>query len=578
MGAIGARTPARPNALPVLDGTGPAASACGVERPFRPHIYWYPSFRCNLACEHCAVASSPWVDTSQDLDAEQCLRVVDQMAQLGVGRVILSGGEVLLRRDLCSILSALADRGISIGLESNGLCFDREFAELARTLQVRGLLGITVSLDGGTAETHELLRGPRSFERTLRGLRLLQQHGVGFDIQAVLNRANIPTIPALYELAEELRPQLGMVQFAFLNPVGRGTALVEELGLRGEDFPRLFEEIRRGKSRFSGKTLIKGPPAIVPPKYLSMVFQDPSIRKSVSCQFPLLGVLPNGDVTICAVSRDNRELCFGNVRDTTLSDMWSRAGMAELRCRYLAADDLTGICGDCVWKHSCRGSCRAWAYEEGRSFCAPLPVCRALAEAGDFPDAYRISRRGEAFQEQFRRQGGGHRPPASSDYRGFVQPDHPLVRDLLPPPPAERPQALRDALDFLRRNVSYRSHPGRQSFDEMRQLWPARDGSPPRLNCINLSCLLVSYLRHAGFGADEAFVALGGLRSHPHFHAWTLVREGSGLCWIDPANLEPVAVTGTELMKTYVLHVIFNDRSLCFTDGEKRRILLGEGA
>lgn len=557
----------RPDALPVLAG-------------FRPHVYWYPSFRCNLACEHCAVASSPWVDVSQDLDTAQCLRVVDQMAQLGVGRVILSGGEVLLRCDLAEILRALAGHGIEIGLESNGLCFDQAFAGLARTLQARGLLGITVSLDGGTAETHELLRGPRSFHRTLRGLRLLQRNGVRFDIQVVLNRANIATLPALYELAEELRPQLGMVQFAFLNPVGRGSALVQELGLRGRDFPGLFEEIHRSKSHFSGQTLIKGPPAVVPPKYLPTVFQDPSVRKSVSCQFPLLGVLPNGDVTICAVSRDNRELYFGNVRETTLSDIWSRAGMAELRCSYLAADDLTGICGDCVWKRSCRGSCRAWAYEEGRSFGAPLPICRDLDEAGDFPDAYRISRRGEAFQRQFRNASREPepRPPAPSDYRSFVQPEHPLVQDLFPPPPAERALAVPGALDLLRRSVSYRSYPGRRSFDELRQLRLERDGDPPELNCINLSCLLVSYLRRAGFGAEEVFVALGGLRQYPHFHAWTLVREGGSLCWIDPADLEPVAATGTELMKTYVLHVLFNDRSLCFTEGEKRRLLLGEDA
>jgi radical SAM protein with 4Fe4S-binding SPASM domain len=570
----------------VLDGAGgPAAAACGGERPFRPHVYWYPSFRCNLACEHCAVASSPWVDTSQDLDAEQCLRVVDQMAQLGVGRVMLSGGEVLLRPDVRDILRALADRDIAVGLESNGLCFDRTFAELARTLQARGLLGITVSLDGGTAETHEMLRGPRSFHRTLRGLRLLKENRVRFDIQAVLNRANIETIPDLYELAEELRPQLGMLQFAFLNPVGRGTALVKELGLRGEDFPRLFEEILRCKPRFSGKTLIKGPPALVPPRYLGMVFQDPVVRKSVSCQFPLLGVLPNGDVTVCAVSRDNQELNFGNVRETTLSEIWSRAGMAELRCRYMVAEDLTGICGDCLWKHSCRGGCRAWAYEEGRSFDAPLPICRVLAEEGHFPEAYRLSRRSDAFQRQFRRNGGlpasedpGAKPSGPSDYRSFVQPEHPLIQDLFPPPPAQKAVVLSGALDFLRRNISYRSYPGRRSFDELRQLWPEWDGGQPRLNCINLSCLLASYLRHAGFGGDEAFVALGGLRRHPHVHAWTLVRQGPGLLWIDPANLEPVATTGTELMKTYILHVIFNDRSLCFTEGEKRRVLLGTGA
>lgn len=376
------------------------------QRRFRPHIYWYLSFRCNLACKHCSVFSSPWVDTSEDLGTEDCMRVIDQMVDLNVGFAILTGGEVLLRPDALRIIGALAERGIPVGLETNGLRFDDAFVELARDLQSRDMLQITVSLDGGTAETHERLRGPHSFRRTVHGLRMIAMHGVDFHVQCVLNKANVETIPQLYELGTELHPRMSMLQFAFLNPVGRGIELTRELGLTAADIRRCFELIGEHERGYPGLTLVKGPPAMVPPQYLGLVFKSDGVRKSVSCQFPLLGVLPNGEVTVCAVSRDSEDLYFGNVRDTSLREVWQRTRMDMLRSRYVAAEHLTGICGDCVWKFKCKGGCRAWAYQDGDSFDAPLPICKKMDEGGEFPRVYRISLQNEAMLRKFQEMGG----------------------------------------------------------------------------------------------------------------------------------------------------------------------------
>lgn len=376
-------------------------------RRFRPHIYWYLSFRCNLACEHCSVHSSPWVDTSQDLSAEEAMRVIDQMAELNVGFAILTGGEFLLRNDALQIMRRLAEKNIPMGIETNGLRFDKHFVALAVELQQKKMLSLTVSLDGGTLETHERLRGPNSFNRTIRGLETIAAAGIKFNIQCVLNKMSLETVPQLYALGTRLYPSLGTVSFAFLNPIGRGTELTKELGLDSADIRRIFDLIGEHKPSYPGATLVKGPPAMIPPQYLSLIFQSDDVRKSVSCQFPLLGVLPNGDVTVCAVSRENEDLHFGNIRELSLKEVWTRTRMDMLRSRYVAADHLTGICGDCVWKNVCKGGCRAWAYEDGDSFDAPLPICKQLEEEGRFPNVYKISRQNETMIRKFQEMGGG---------------------------------------------------------------------------------------------------------------------------------------------------------------------------
>lgn len=385
---------------PRADGNGFAALRLGQDkarealeqqRRFRPDIYWYLTFRCNLACKHCWVNSSPWVDTSQDLTYEDALGVVDQMAELNVRMAILSGGEVLIWPRALDIIETLADRGIYVSIESNGLRFSERFAETARRLQARNRFFVTVSLDGGTAATHERLRGENTFERTINGLRFLKARGIQFSMQAVLNRTNYGTIPNLFDIAQELQPECRNLQFAFLNPIGRGRDLVHQIGLRFGDYNAIFELIKRGIERSDVTAMVKTPPATVPPRYLGMVFKNPQAQPSVSCQFPLLGILPNGDITICALSREDENLHFGNVKTHRLKDVWQRARMEMLRSRYVSAEHLTGICGDCIWKYQCKGGCRAWAYEHGGSFDAPLPLCAALDEAGEFPDCYRIS-------------------------------------------------------------------------------------------------------------------------------------------------------------------------------------------
>ena len=389
---IGAPNKARANSLRILEEE---------ERKFQPDIYWYLSFRCNLACAHCSVQSSPWVDTTDDLDTEGCLRVVDQMAELNVRTAMMTGGEVLLRPDAVQIMEALAQRGIRIGLETNGLRFDKAFVKLAQQLQSRGLLNITISLDGGTKETHERLRGPRSFDRTVRGFHFLKDNGVRFHIQCVLNGENYTTIPDLYDLARRLSPECVMVQWALLNPIGRGEGLTQEIGLKPEHIEPIFKSITEEKKSFAGQTLVKVPPVMVPPAYLGSIFKDSKTATTMTCQFPLLGVLPNGDVSICAVSRNDDSLAFGNIRDIRLKDIWQKTRMDMLRGRYVAAQDLEGICGDCVWKFSCKGACRAWAYEEGQNFDAPFPICQALDEAGAFPKVYKLSQQNAVAAKRF---------------------------------------------------------------------------------------------------------------------------------------------------------------------------------
>jgi radical SAM protein with 4Fe4S-binding SPASM domain len=365
----------------------------GLSKGIRPTVYWYPSFRCNLACKHCSVNSSPNVDTSGDLTLEEALSVVGQLKELDAGWVILSGGEFLFRPDSLRLLEALIDAGINLGIESNGLLFTEDFVRLVQRGSSAGLqVNTTVSLDGGTSETHETLRGKNTFERTLRGMRFLADSGVRFSIQCVVNRTNVQSIPNLFAEASRLMPHLHYLIFAFLHPVGRGFELQNDMGLGMGDYREAYGLIAEGVRTFGGKTVVKVPPAMIPPEYTTKLFgAGKQSGCTTSCAFPTLGILPNGNVSICALTQNDSTVSFGNVKTDTLLDIWRRTRMDIVRRDYLSAEKLKGICSDCTFKHVCKGGCRAFAYDESGDLQAPHPLCDALDKRGEFPPIYRLS-------------------------------------------------------------------------------------------------------------------------------------------------------------------------------------------
>jgi hypothetical protein len=160
-------------------------------------------------------------------------------------------------------------------------------------------------------------------------------------------------------------------------------------------------------------------------------------------------------------------------------------------------------------------------------------------------------------------------------YCTFVAPGHPLVAAVFPPAAEREDDAVADALAALRRHFTYRSRPGRRSFDELLAAHRAGNGRV-EINCVDMVCLLVSYLRATGFVEERAWVALAGIRGFLQHHAWALVRHGDRFLWIDPAVLEPATRTGRDILARHDLYVVFNDHHLLFTGAEKRRLLEGE--
>jgi cyclic pyranopterin phosphate synthase len=100
--------------------------------------------RCNLDCIYChreGVADNP----REEMTPEEITRVVSLLAKHGVSKVKLTGGEPLVRGDVCDIVSGIAGiEGImEVSMTTNAVYL----AKYAKELKESGLRRVNVSLD-----------------------------------------------------------------------------------------------------------------------------------------------------------------------------------------------------------------------------------------------------------------------------------------------------------------------------------------------------------------------------------------------------------------------------------------------
>ncbi|EST38282.1 hypothetical protein N566_08285, partial [Streptomycetaceae bacterium MP113-05] len=155
----------------------------------------------NLACDYCAVASSPRA-VPRSLPADTLHALVDEAVAAGFTELYLTGGEPFLHPDIVELLDHAAAQLPTVVM-TNAMLLRGRRAEGLTDLAGRKLT-LQTSLDGATAATHDLHRGAGSWQRTMDGIRHLIDLGLPPRVALTETRENSAEIPAVAELLNGL--------------------------------------------------------------------------------------------------------------------------------------------------------------------------------------------------------------------------------------------------------------------------------------------------------------------------------------------------------------------------------------
>lgn len=133
---------------------------------------------CNLTCHHCFISCSPKNDSFGFLTLEQVGRHLVDSARLGVKEYYFTGGEPFLNPEFTDILCLTLKYGPATVL-TNGTVFKDEWLRRLREAEDSGPYGLEfrVSIDGFSPQTNDPIRGDGTFDRAMKGVIRLVEHG-----------------------------------------------------------------------------------------------------------------------------------------------------------------------------------------------------------------------------------------------------------------------------------------------------------------------------------------------------------------------------------------------------------------
>ncbi len=157
--------------------------------------------RCNLHCKFCGITQNKELYKDREMTTEEIKRIVDQLVDLKITTISVTGGEPLLRKDCGEVISYIKKKGCIAALATNGWFLK----ERLRSGELNDLEYVMVSLDSVNPERHDEYRGAKgSWERAVEGIKEARSRHLTTIISSVITPENFHEMEGLAKLAREL--------------------------------------------------------------------------------------------------------------------------------------------------------------------------------------------------------------------------------------------------------------------------------------------------------------------------------------------------------------------------------------
>jgi radical SAM protein with 4Fe4S-binding SPASM domain len=295
--------------------------------------------RCPLSCAHC-YNNLPIEDQQArrtELSYEEHCRIVDEIVEAGCFWLLYTGGEIFARSDFIDIYKYAKQKGLLITLFTNAILINEKIVD---SLTEYPPHFIEITLYGHTKKTYEKITGrPGSFDRCMRGIRLLMERGMDVKLKTVTLTLNKHEIWEMRRFVEE---DLGL-EFRFdamISPRLDGSQRPLDLRITPEEVvaldvqdPERLAEWNRFCERYAAPRL--------DPNHSDDLYQCGGGAGSFAID-------PSGSLSLCGMSSgDTYDLKEGSFRDGWEDFILSVRQKKISRQTKCFACEIKAMCGMC---------------------------------------------------------------------------------------------------------------------------------------------------------------------------------------------------------------------------------------
>lgn len=335
--------------------------------------------RCNLRCHTCG----QWGDSGYLREADPAALRRDEVSpdryRALFGDVVAHGhrpviyfwgGEPMLYEGLVPLVESATSLGLPVSIATNGT---RVAAAADAFVRARMFL-LQISIDGHTAALHDAVRPALGRSRNFADIETAlaavgdarRSARRGLPIVAALTVISQANVDHLADIYDTFRDRVDLFVFylawwideahadahdhAFVHRFGQPAPLVRSWvgGWKPTDYPALARQIAALHARSRG---LAAPPVMVMPSLrdataLETYYTNHEERfgfdRCISI-YQLVEINSNGDVSPC---RDYHDYVAGNVKETTISEIWNSERYRVFR-RSIHAEGLLPACSRC---------------------------------------------------------------------------------------------------------------------------------------------------------------------------------------------------------------------------------------
>lgn len=166
------------------------------------------TYRCNLHCRHCY--TDPYNSKEffpRELTLDEIHRLLDDMQQIGIVWLNLTGGDIFMHPHFFEIYEAAVRKGFLLQLYTNGTLFTKGIVE---RLQRTPPFTIDISCHSVNEERFDwFTQVPGSFRAFVRGLEMLKDSGLPFTLKTKAMNWNRDETPQIRQFVESFGQQFG---------------------------------------------------------------------------------------------------------------------------------------------------------------------------------------------------------------------------------------------------------------------------------------------------------------------------------------------------------------------------------
>lgn len=321
--------------------------------------------KCNLRCLHCLGDYKEACEN--ELKFNEWIKIIDDLINMNVFYLNISGGEPTQHPDFDKILDYLTYRGMHFIITTNGVLSKAALDCILRNREY--LIGIKISLDGYDAKTHCAIRRGKNlefnekiFEQTIKTIEVIKKECIPLTIATVIHSENIANFNQFIEFIKKINPISWFI--SPIIPSGRGN-YAKELTKGYDYFDKGFwkQIVERCNIKKINVKLVDLPYDMSETKQLDYYECGAALT---FCEINADGTV--SPCTLCRTCIPQEKMAFENLRESSFKEIWDGNTFKEVR------QFMTEGCTGCKTFSKCT-KCIAQSFRYFGNGISPTPYC-----------------------------------------------------------------------------------------------------------------------------------------------------------------------------------------------------------